>query len=1056
MTITELSVKRPTLVVVLFTIVTLLGIISYTSLSYELLPKITSPVLSISTVYPGASPGEVENSVTTRVEDAVSALEGVENLTSISQEGLSIVQVELSYGTDVDLVLQDAQRKVNNIIGDLPEQIVQPSVQKFSIDELPIMRLGASSSMPEVEFYNFVEDNIKETLSRIDGVAQVEMVGGSEREIKINADRDRLQSYNLSILQLTQAIGRANLDFPTGKIKDDSQQVLVRLSGKFQSIEDINKLAIGNAPDGAPILVEDVAEVYDTQKETETISRINGKNSIGLLISKQSDGNTVQVAEDVRKRVASLEAEYADRNLEFSVAQDSSVFTLEAADAVIFDLGLAVLLVAVIMLFFLHSFRDAIIVMVSIPVSIVATFVVMYLLGFTMNLMTLLGLSLVVGILVDDSIVVLENIHAHLEKGMSPWDAAMASWKEIGLSVMSITLVLIAVFVPITFVTGIIADLLRQFSLVVAFATAISLLVSFTLTPLLASRFSKSIELTSSTLWHRPLIWFEKGLTGLNNFYKSVLDWSLDHKRVTVAGIFALVIASFFLVTEGFIGSEFVKNGDNGEFVVNIELPKESTIEETNRISRQVEERLLNDPVISSAFATVGQASGVSGTAGYLAQINAKMISPDDRTVSSAEYAQQIKQELSTEVVGAKFTTAAVSMVGGGTAAPIMVTLTGDNIDTLLRVSEQVKAVVAQVPGTQGLDVSVEGGNPEIAVTVDREKMALLHLTMQDVGGTMQNAFAGNTDYKYRDGQDEYDINVQLDQFDRQNTGDIRNLSFLNSQGELIELQQFAQVTPSTGPSRLERDNKRSSVNVTAQVAGRPEGTVGQEVQEAIAQMDLPDGVEYSMGGSLESQQEAFTSLGIALAMSIILVYLIMVALYDSYIYPLVVMMAVPVALIGAFLALALTMESLSIFTILGLLMLIGLVIKNAILIVDFANQLKQEGKDSRKAVIEAGIARFRPILMTTIAMVIAMIPIAFATGAGAEWKNGLAIVLMGGLTSSLIFTIVLVPVMFVVVDTLKDRWGSKKKKSAEPRPAKQPQEEKAEKVAPREVAVAH
>lgn len=1019
MSITKLSVRRPTLIVVVFTIVALLGIISYSGLGYELLPKITSPQLSISTIYPGASPSEVENSVTTKIEEAVSALEGVKNITSTSQEGISIVSIELNYNANVDQILQDAQRKVTNIIGDLPDNVQQPSVEQFSLDDLPIMRLGVSSEIDANEFNDIVEKDIKETLSRIDGVARVTVIGGNEREIAINIDRDKLKAYGLSILQVTQTIAEANLDFPTGNIKDDKQQVTVRLSGKFKSINDIKKLRI-NTGNGSTVKIEDIAEVYDTTKEIETISRIDGISSIGLTISKQSDGNTVQVAEDIKQEIKLIEKQYAEQNLKIAVAQDSSVFTLEAADSVIFDLLLAVLLVAIIMLFFLRSWKDSIIVMVSIPVSIVATFIAMNLLGYTLNLMTLLALSLVVGILVDDSIVVLEQIHAEMEKGKTRFEAAMESWGKIGFSVLSITLVLIAVFLPITFVTGVIADLLKQFAVVVAFATGISLIVSFTLTPLLSSRFSEVITLNKEKLWHKPLILFENFLTGINDFYKSMLQWSLSRKRITASIMLILFIASISLLAFGFIGSEFVKSGDNGEFIVKLELPKESTLEETNLATLAVEEFLLKEKIVSSVFTTVGTSTDGSGNSSNLAQINVKMISPAERTVSSVQYARDVKTTLSKNILGVKFSSAAVSMIGGSTATPIQVILTGKNFEQLSQFAKEVMQAIEKVNSTSQVEISSKDGNPEVAITVDRDKMSNLNLTMNAVGATMQNAFAGNTDYQFRDGEYEYDINVKLDKFDRKNIEDIRKISFLNSLGELIELQQFADASQSTGPTKLQRYNKRSSLTIGAQVVGRPVGTVSEEVQAIIEAMDFPEGTTFKMGGDLDNQTQAFGSLGLALGISIILVYLIMVALYESYAYPLVVMFSVPTALIGALLILAIFQESLGVFTFLGLIMLVGLVIKNAILIVDAANQNKKHGMNSIEAVANAGLSRLRPILMTTLAMVIAMIPIAFDSGAGAEWKNGLAMVLIGGLTSSLIFTVIIVPVMFVVIDIWK------------------------------------
>ena len=1033
MSITEISVKRPTLVVVLFTILCFFGMIGYQSLTYELLPDISSPVISITTVYPGASPEEVENAVTKEVEDAVSTLENLDKLQAISMEGVSTVIVQFNYGSDVDQLLQDAQRKVDAIQSNLPEDALDPSLGKFSFDELPIMRIGATSDMDEVAFTNLFENRIQQELARIEGVAQVQLVGGEEREIQVNVDGDKLNYYNLSLLQVSQAINSANMDFPTGSVRNKDQDVLVRLSGKIKNLDVLRDLVL-TQKDGAPVYLKDVAEVHDFKKETETISRINGKNSLGILISKQSDGNTVEVAANVKAALAKLEENYAADNIKFDIAQDSSVFTLEAADAVIHDLFIAVILVAVIMLFFLHSIRNAVIVMVAIPVSIVTTFAVMSLLGFTLNLMTLLALSLVVGILVDDSIVVLENIHSHQERGKSPMQAAIAVWDEMGLSVMSITLVIIVVFLPIALVTGMIADLLFQFSIVVVASTAISLLVSFTLTPYLASRFSKLKHLNNKNILDLPIIWFENFITGIQDGYEGILRWSLKYKAITVIGIFAMVFASFTLLTNGYIGSEFVNAGDNGEFQLKVELPKEAPIEQTNHVTQQIEDRLLNNPDIVNVFTTVGQSSGrmSNTTSSYLAELNVKLVPAEERSLSSTEYADAIKRDLNENIAGAKISASPVSMVGGGSEAPIQIILQGPDLDELMAFGEKVQEVVKSVPGTTEVEATVEGGNPEISVNIDRERMADLGLTLDVVGATMQNAFTGNTDSKFKDGEYDYDIRVQLDAFDRRNAADIQNLNFSNKDEHLIKLSQFATVTPSTGPARLERQDKITSLTIKSQVVGRAEGTVGQEIQALMDEVEKPVGVDVTFGGNLEQQAESFASLGMALMTSILLVYLIMVALYDSYVYPFVVMFSIPVALIGAFLALALAMQNMSIFGMLGLIMLVGLVVKNAILIVDFVNQLKKEGIPSKEAVVKGTMARFRPILMTTIAMVIAMIPIAIAKGAGSEWKNGLAWVLIGGLTSSMILTLLIVPVMYRVVDAVGERWAKWRGKNKE------------------------
>lgn len=633
MSITELSVKRPSLIIVMFIILVFFGLQGYQTLTYELLPDINSPVLSISTTYPGASPSEVESSVTKKIENAVSTLENLESTQGVSQESFSSVVVTLKYGTDIDKAMQEAQAKIDAIASELPDDVLSPSIGKFSLSDMPIMRIGATSSMDEVTFTNFFDSKITPDLSRIEGVAIVNIVGGEEREIKVNVNGDKLAYYNLSLLQVSQAISTANLDFPTGSVKNDDQDILVRLSGKIQGLAQLRNLVITTLSDGSNIFLKDVAEVYDTKKEIASISRINGQNSLGIEISKQSDGNTVEVSKQVQLKMAELEEKYADMNLKFKIASDSSVFTMEAADAVTHDLLIAVILVAIIMLLFLHSLRNAVIVMVAIPVSIITTFAVMALAGFTLNLMSLLALSLVIGILVDDSIVVLENIQVHMEKGKSAYQASLDTWKEIGMSVVSITAVIIVVFLPIGMVTGIVADLLRQFSLVVVAATIISLLVSFTLTPYLASRFAKLTHLKKTNFLDIPLIWFESFVNGIKSGFESILRWTLRHKVITLVAIFAMVGASFTLLTNGYIGAEFAAGGDNGEFLIEVEMPKETPIEQTNYVSQQIEEYLFENPEITSVFTTVGQNGGNP----YIAQLSVKLVDPEFRTMESDE-----------------------------------------------------------------------------------------------------------------------------------------------------------------------------------------------------------------------------------------------------------------------------------------------------------------------------------------------------------------------------------------------------------------------------------
>lgn len=1032
MQITKISIKRPSLVVVLFTILLFLGGISYLTLNYELLPKFSPPVLTISTVYPGASPYEVENSVSKELEDALSSLENIDQIRTTSVEGVSVIVIQLKPDADVDLALQDAQRKVNAVMVDLPEDVRSPTLNKFSFDDLPIMRLGATADMEATRFYDIMENRIQPALARIPGVAQINIIGGEEREIRVNINRERLNAYNLSILQVSQVIQSANMDFPTGKIKTSDEQVLVRLAGKYESLDQLRDLVI-TVVDGAPVRLREIAEIQDTKKETTMVTRIDRVNSLGLSILKQTDANAVEVSRLLKEELQKLEELYTADNLRFSIASDTSEYTLEAADSVIHDLFIAVVLVAAVMLLFLHSLRNAVIVMIAVPLSLISTFIAINLLDYSLNLMSLLALSLVVGILVDDAIVVIENIYRHMEMGKSRVKAAYDGVREIGFTVMSITLVIVVVFFPIALTSGLISNLMKQFSVVVVISTLLSLLVSFTVIPLLASRFSRLEHLSGKNIFGRFILAFERGIERFGEWLRGILVWSLDHKLLTLVLTTVLFFASVALVPMGFIGAEFISQGDRGEFIIQVELPKDASIEQTNIVTKEIEDMLAQKPEIVSLFTTVGQQStgglGGSQSTAYAAEITVKLVPAEQRTYDSNITARFIKNELEAQIPEAKIKTTPVSLMGTANQAPVEIIVKGPGLDSVMAYASKVLDEVRKVPGTTEMKLSVEAGNPEINVSVDRDKMASLGLTLDMVGATMQTAFNGNDDAKFRQGEFDYDINIKFDDFDRESVEDIRALSLLNNRGQLIRLDQFATVKETTGPSRLERKDRITSVSVQSQVVGRPSGTVTEEIKARLTSLTPPAEVTYEFGGDAQNQSEAFTSLLIAFASSILLVYLILVALYDNYVYPLVVLFSIPLAMVGSLLALALTQHTLSIFTLLGIIMLIGLVAKNAILVVDFTNHLKEKGMKTREALIEATRERLRPILMTTIAMVIGMLPIAVASGPGASWKNGLAWAIIGGLLSSMFLTLVVIPVLYQVVDSLLARLGVSQKK---------------------------
>lgn len=1034
MKLAEISIKRPTLVVVLFIVLILGGILSYSSLNYELLPKFSPSVVSVVTTYPGASPAEVENTVSRKIEDAVSSMENIKKIDTRSFESLSIVTITLNSGTDVDYSLNDAQRKVNAILKLLPEDIDPPTLNKFSLDDLPVMTISASANLEEAPFYDLMDQRIAPVLSRVNGVAKVNLIGGREREIQVSIDANKLQGYGLSLAQVQNAILSSNLDFPTGSVQTKERDILIRLSGKYKSIDDLRNLVIANTSTGTQVRLSEVADVQDAEKDVEKIARVNQQSAIALQIIKQSDANAVAVSEEVTKSIQKLQNDYSNKGLQLNIASDSSVYTLESANAVIFDLILAIILVAIVMLFFLHSVRNSLIVMVAIPASLIATFIGMSLLGYSLNLMSLLALSLVVGILVDDAIVVLENIYRHMEMGKNRVKAAYDATKEIGFTVTSITLVIVVVFIPIALSTGLAADILKEFCVTVSIATLLSLLSSFTLVPWLSSRFGKLERLSGKTLFGRIIIKFEKGLDKFTDWVSGILKWSLAHKKTTLGLVFGLLFASFWLVGAGFIGAEFFAKSDRGEFLVQIELPKDASIERTNAITKSAEDFLKAKEGVTRLITTVGQSSdGQGGTQAtpYKSEIAVQLVPRKERKDDATIFAAKIKQELQPLLVGAKVKTVPVSILGSAERAPLALIVTGPELDSAMSFANLALNELRKIPGATEMKLSVETGNPEINVQVDRDKMAALGLNLSTVGSTMQTAFSGNTNGKFRAGEYEYDINIRYGSFNRRSIEDVSNLLFINSRGEQIRLSQFALVQESSGPSQLERRDKSASVTIEAQAVGRPTGTIAAEWQTAFAKLKMPAGVSYVWGGDMENQAEGFGTMGVALLAAITLVYLILVALYNSFVYPFVVLFSIPLAMIGAFLALALTNNSLNIFTILGLIMLIGLVAKNAIILVDFTNQRKAEGASTFQALIDANHARLRPILMTTIAMVIGMLPIALASGAGAEWKNGLAWVIIGGLISSLFLTLVIVPVMYAIFDKLINKFNKGKRKES-------------------------
>lgn len=1032
MSITEIAIKRPLLVTTIFTVLILFGLISYQQLSYNLLPKFEANVISVMTTYRGAAADEVETNVTKRIEDAVSALEGLDRITSTSQEGASIVVIQLKNDANVTQAQQDAQRKVDQILPLLPDEADRPVINKFSTDELPVLRMGVTANLSPTQLYDLVDDKLKPQLSNVAGVGQVSVIGGTEREIQVNLDPSKLRAYGVSVGQVAQAINAANASYPAGQIETQESQLSIRFDATVQTVNKIRELIIARRTNGGDVQLKDLGEVVDGTAKVTAINHINAQPSVGVQILKQSDANAVEVSKLVRQRITVLEKQYASSGLKFNIAADQSTYTLASANAVVDDLFLAVLIVSVVMLLFLHSFRSSLFVLVALPSSMIPTFMLMSLSGFSLNLMTLMALSLVVGILVDDSIVILENINRHMEMGKTRRQAALDGREEIGFTALAITLVDVVVFVPLALTGGLIGNILREFSLVVVFSTLMSLLVSFTLTPLLASRFGKVEILKPGTLWGNLNLGFERLLDRITDYYGRVLAKALSRKRWVFLAVIVLFFGSIALVPGGFIGAAFMPQTDQGEITIQLELAPTASIRQTNEITQRAERILMNHKEVTNVFSNVGYTGNnlTSSSNANIADLNVKLTDKKLRSISTEEFGIMAKKEIA-QIPGVKVTVSPVGIVGTS-QAPIQIAVKGTDMESIRQTAAKVKQVVQSVPGTQDVKYSVKDPKPEVTVKLDREKMAQLGINASDVGMALQTAFRGDDRSKFKQNGNEYDILISLDQFNRSRPEDVAHLLFVNNQGRSFELSQFAKIDEQIGESVLERIDRLSSITVNSQVVGRPVGTVGSDIQAKMANEKLPEGVSIQYLGQLQQQSDAFGSLGQALVLAILLVYFIMVALYESVVYPFVVLFSIPVALIGALLALALSMESLTVFSIVGMIMLLGLVAKNAILIVDFANHLKAQGHDVIHALVEAGKERLRPILMTTLAMIFGMLPIALASGAGAETKNGMAWVIIGGLTSSLLLTLLVVPSVYLVVDRILARFQKNKTKEPE------------------------
>jgi len=1023
MDITRLSIDRPNFLAVFYIILLVAGIVSFRKLNYELVPQFNPPVITVVTVYPGASSSEVEQEVTMVIEDALSTIENVETMTSTSGDNFSLVKLELHSQAHVDDLLMEASRKVMTVSGELPSGSKLPVISRFDFNDLPIIRLAVFSSLDLESLTSFCNDKVIPGLSQLKGVADVSISGGVEKEILVDLDARLMEITNTTILQVLKVLGENNVNVPAGSIQSGQRQWPVQYKGRFTSLEEIKNLIILEHPQyGKLIRLRDIAEVYETYKPRETITRLNGRPAIGINIKKQRDANAVEVSEMVTSKLAELEDDNPAYSLKFEFIQDTSAYTLEASRAVGHDLLMVILLVSLVMLIFIHSFKSALVVFVSIPISIITTFLVMNLAGYTLNLMTLLGLSLAIGILVDDSIVILENINRHLKMGKLPSAAAYDGRMEIGFTAVVITLLDVIVFVPVIFSFGMVSELLRPFAVVLVTSTLMSLLVSFTVVPFLASRIKDSKK---EDWFARVGAKTEEVLDNVLDGLLRLLNWCLVHPRLVLTVSFLLLVLSFTFIPLGFIGIEFTKAGDRSEFIIELETDNNSTIEVTDRLCKQVEEELRKFPDVQSVYSNVGITSSgrIETNMSHLGEIFIKLVPPEERKIKTSQFARLIKYHLMSTIPGINIRPVEINIIGLRDDDAVQVTLTGENPDSLSKASAQVLTELDNLQGAIEAQSNQGGVRRSFSVIPDREIMESLDINLAQAGITLRTAIHGNDGFRFIYQQKKLPLQVKLNSSERNEVRDLQRLTVLNTQGKTVPFFEFSTINETKSIEKRERTNRAPSVTIKSQVFGKPAGSVSNHLKQRIEEFNIPPGINFIWGGATRRTSEGLSSLVMSFSISVFLIFFLLVILYDSFTSPLIILLTIPLALIGALFSLAMSMEAFSIFTVLGLIILIGLVGKNAILLVDFTRKFRKLVPTAREAVIEAVKVRFKPIVMTNLTMIIGLFPIALARGAGAEWKNGMAWALIGGLSSSMILTFIVIPVVY----QLFDRFFSKK-----------------------------
>jgi HAE1 family hydrophobic/amphiphilic exporter-1 len=1013
-------VHRPVLTAVVFLVIVTLGVVSFSRLSIDLMPEITFPSISVVTDYGDVGPEEIEESVTRPIEEALAAVQGAQEITSTSTEGSSRVRVAFNWGTDLDAAANDIRDRIDRVMGRLPEDISRPMIRKFDLSSFPVLFLGVASDLSPLELRHIVEDQVKYRLERVPGVAAVDVRGGLSREIHVDLRAAQLKALGISTDALLAALRSENQNIPAGLYDEGDLEVLVRTQGEYHSLDELRNTVIATR-NGVPIRLQDVADVEDSWEEVRQFVRMDGKPGVRLSINKQSGANTVRVAEGVRAEVERVNRDIPQ--IRMIPLLDTSTYIKQSIN----NLGRAAIaggMLAVLILFlFLRNLSSTVIISTAIPISVCATFGLMYFGGFTLNIITFGGLALGIGMLVDSAIVVLENIYRYRESGNGRVQSALDGTSEVWSAIVASTLTTLVVFFPVVFIRGLSGIMFQQMAYVMSFALLCALIVALTLIPVLASRFLKvrsSDNPGRNGHLHRVYSWSEDTFSRLETRYSRVLVWALGHRRTVLLGVAGIFMLSLVLIR--FIGVELMPAADEGEVRVSLEMGVGTRLDVVDQTTRTVEEIVQSEvPEATTVLSRVG-GGGWRASGGHTAEVSVDLVPRSQRRRSSEQIANDLRRTLS-GLPGATIRTSAgrglfVLRMGASSGNAVNVEIRGYDLETAQRLSQQVDAAVRTVPGITDTRISREEGSPEKIVRIDRQRAADLGLDVGRIGEALQTAIGGSQASFYRESGKQYRILVRLSEEDRRSLTDILDLTVVNNRGEPVALRNVVSIMDDEGPVSIERKDQERIITVDANFTRRDMGSIIRDIRSRLRAIPVPKDFAVLFGGDYEEQQEAFRELLLGLILAVFLVYMVMAGQFESFRDPLVVLFAIPVGVVGVVVTMILTGTIFSMQAFIGCIILTGIVVNNAILLVDYTNRLRRHhGLALFEAIKTSGSRRLRPILMTTLTTSLGLLPLSLGLGEGGEAQAPLARVVIGGLLGSMLITLVLIPVVYSVFE---------------------------------------